>query len=66
MVGTAVVTRAAFHWQSDDWVPFVCYLVIAAIASGLKVQLPGIDGNMSVSFLFILIGISNYRFPKLW
>jgi diguanylate cyclase (GGDEF)-like protein/putative nucleotidyltransferase with HDIG domain len=64
MVGVAVVATAAFQWHPNDWARFVCYLVVALFASGLKVVLPGIDGTMSVNFLFILIGILELSFPE--
>jgi diguanylate cyclase (GGDEF)-like protein/putative nucleotidyltransferase with HDIG domain len=37
---------------------------VAALASGLKVQLPGIDGTMSVNFLFILLGVVELSLPE--
>jgi diguanylate cyclase (GGDEF)-like protein/putative nucleotidyltransferase with HDIG domain len=46
--------------QSGEWVDmsrFLCCLVLALLASGMKVSLPGVTGTMSVIFLFILIGI---------
>jgi diguanylate cyclase (GGDEF)-like protein/putative nucleotidyltransferase with HDIG domain len=46
-----------WHWQSADLTRFICYLAVALLASVLKVQLPGIDGTMSVNFLFILMGV---------
>jgi len=42
---------------SHDLLRFLCYLGIAVLSSGLKVNLPGVTGNMSVNFLFVLIGI---------
>ncbi|MBV8205736.1 MAG: diguanylate cyclase [Acidobacteria bacterium] len=47
----------ATHWQSSDVLHFICYLGVAMLASVLKVTLPGIDGTMSVNFLFILLGV---------
>ena len=55
---------ALWHWQSADLARFACYLVVAALASGLKVQLPGIDGTMSVNFLFILLGVMELSLPE--
>ncbi|HEY6765016.1 MAG TPA: hypothetical protein VI386_09600 [Candidatus Sulfotelmatobacter sp.] len=55
--GSIVLASAMLHWQSADLVRFGCYLAVAVLASGLKVQLPGIDGTMSINFLFILIGV---------
>ncbi|MGA2419603.1 MAG: HD domain-containing phosphohydrolase [Candidatus Acidiferrum sp.] len=40
-----------------DLGPFICYFILAMLASGMKIKLPGVTGTMSVIFLFILIGI---------
>ncbi len=56
-LGVVVLGYALAHWQSQDLTRFLCYLAVAVLASGLKVQLPGIDGTMSVNFLFILLGV---------
>jgi hypothetical protein len=52
------------HWESADPVRFIIYLLLAAVASTLKVRLPGITGSMSLNFLFILIGISQLSFSE--
>ena len=57
-VGFASITEGFIGWHCDDLARFICYLVVAAVASGLKVNLPSIKGTMSVNFLFILIGVS--------
>ncbi len=44
--------------ESKDPLLFLCYLAVALLCSTLKVRLPGITGTLSVTFLFILIGIS--------
>lgn len=36
----------------------IAYMLAALFAAGLKVSLPGITGTMSVSYVFILIGIA--------
>src|SRR5262245_39038549 len=64
LTGTGVLTYALWHWQSADFTRFICYLAIALLASGLKVQLPGIDGTMSVNFLFILLGVMELSLPE--
>ena len=63
-VGFAILITAAVRWHSPDLVRFLCYLAIAVISSKLKVSLPGIDGTMSVNFLFILIGILELNFSE--
>src|SRR6202034_3572551 len=63
-LGMVVMVHALLHWQSQDLMRFACYLVVAVMASGLKVQLPGIDGTMSVNFLFILLGVLELSLPE--
>src|SRR5215467_4833914 len=55
---------AFLHGQSTDRVKFVCYLVAAMLASSLKVSLPGIEGTLSVNFLFTLLGILELSLPE--
>jgi diguanylate cyclase (GGDEF)-like protein/putative nucleotidyltransferase with HDIG domain len=63
-LGMVVLCSALWHWQSADLTRFVCYLAVAVLASSLKVQLPGIDGTMSVNFLFILLGVMELTLPE--
>ena len=63
-LGAFVLGFALCHWQSADLARFVCYVAVAVLASGLKVQLPGIDGTMSVNFLFILLGVMELSLPE--
>jgi diguanylate cyclase (GGDEF)-like protein/putative nucleotidyltransferase with HDIG domain len=62
--GVVVLSYSLAHWQSHDLMRFGCYLLVAVLASGLKVQLPGIDGTMSVNFLFILLGVLELSLPE--
>src|SRR5579871_3091223 len=52
------------HWHSTDPVKFTCYLIAALLASSLKVSLPGVEGTMSVNFLFTLLGILELSLPE--
>src|SRR6201998_1157563 len=63
-IGAVSLAFSLWHWQSTDLTRFLCYLVVAVLASGLKVQLPGIDGTMSVNFLFILLGVMELSLPE--
>ncbi len=58
LLGAASMAWGAAHWDSHDLPRFLCYLATAALAAGLKVNLPGIPGTMSVGFLFVFIGIA--------
>jgi diguanylate cyclase (GGDEF)-like protein/putative nucleotidyltransferase with HDIG domain len=63
-LGMWALAHALLHWQSVDLARFVCYLLVAVLASSLKVQLPGIDGTMSVNFLFILLSVLELNLPE--
>src|ERR1700686_1361718 len=52
------------HWHSSDSLKFFCYLAVALLASFLKIKLPGINGTMSVNFLFILLGVLEMSFGE--
>ncbi len=62
--GVAVLVAACLHWQSGDLRKFVCYLLIAVVASTMKVKLPGVDSTMSVNFLFVLLGVVELSLPE--
>src|SRR2546430_1670893 len=62
--GTGVLLYAAINPISKNIAQFICYLLIAILASRLKVNLPGITGTMSVNFLFILLGILELSFTE--
>jgi len=63
-LGICVLADSLWHWQSVDLTRFVCYLLVAVLASSLKIQLPGIDGTMSVNFLFILLSVLELNLPE--
>src|SRR5579863_10785305 len=69
MAGTALGGCVGFalalsQWHSSDPLKFACYLLAALLASSLKVTLPGIDGTLSVNFLFTLLGILELSLPE--
>jgi len=57
LCGTGVLTYAILNGTSQNPLKFLCYLLVALIASRLQVNLPGITGTMSVNFLFLLLGV---------
>jgi diguanylate cyclase (GGDEF)-like protein/putative nucleotidyltransferase with HDIG domain len=63
-LGMWAMADSLWHWQSVDLARFACYLLVAVIASGLKIQLPGLDGTMSVNFLFILLSVLELNLPE--
>ena len=57
VAGATVLGTSLLHWHSDDLLKFGCYLLIAILASTMKVRLPGMESTMSVHFLFVLLGV---------
>jgi hypothetical protein len=62
--GTAILLLAAGSWTSSSLRQFVIYLGLTAIASTLKIRIPGIDGTMSPNFIFLLLGMTLCRFSE--
>ena len=62
--GAAVLATSLLHFHSHDPLKFACYLLIAILASTMKVRSPGIEGSMSVHFLFVLLGILELSLPE--
>jgi diguanylate cyclase (GGDEF)-like protein/putative nucleotidyltransferase with HDIG domain len=64
LCGPAVLAYGVYSFHADYLFKFIAYLVICMLASRLKVRLPGIDGSISVNFLFILLGIVELNFSE--
>lgn len=58
MIGSIVAVLGLLRWESSDLIRFVCFLLVAIVAAGLKVVVghPG-GGAMPINILFVLIGI---------
>lgn len=64
LAGSVCLVVAALQWHSSDPLKFTCYVIAALLASSLKVSLPGIEGTLSVNFLFTLLGILELSLPE--
>ena len=64
LLGASVFAYGMLTWHSEQLLRLAVYLIIAAVASGLKVSLPGVNGTMSVNFLFVLLGIVELNLPE--
>ncbi len=45
------------HWSSTDPAKFLCYVAVAIAVSFLRIKLPGVNGTLSVNFLFVFLGV---------
>src|SRR5271165_5284592 len=59
VISCGIAAFAAGFLQASWPAPsrFLCYLLVACLASGFKVGLPGINGTMSVNLVVILISV---------
>ena|SRR5579871_2553952 len=57
VLGMAVMVMAVVHWSSPDLLKYAGFLSIAILASGMRINVPGITGTLSLTFLFVLFGI---------
>ena len=62
--GVLCLVAGMYRWHSTDLVQFACYLVLTAVASGLKVVLPGFEATVSVNFIFFLLAFCNLSLPE--
>ena len=62
--GTLLLLLAAGSWSSSNLKQFAIYLGLAALASALKVRIPGIEGTISPNFVFLLLGMVALPFSQ--
>lgn len=64
-----VAGAAAILWTAANWVcsrpaMFAAYAAIGLVAAAWKVRLPGMSQTISLNFLFVLIGVSEFSLPE--
>lgn len=55
--GLAVCLHGIVTWRSSEPIEFAVLFALALLSGRLKVTIPGIKGTMSVSYVFLLMGI---------
>lgn len=55
---------AIAHPALNGYGEFLCYVAVVALTSTLKVTLPGIDGTLSVSFIFLFLGMLEMSYAE--
>jgi len=63
-IGGVVLALSLRNWSSSHLTAFIVYFIFSIAASMVKFTPPGIDGTYSLSFLFTLIGISEFTLPE--
>ena len=62
--GMACFVYAMAGWRCEYPLQYLCLLAVALPASALKVFLPGVTGTMSVSYVFVLLGMLDFSYPE--
>lgn len=57
--GLMAAAVAALQWRCDNPRDFALLLALGAIASALKLRIPGMTGSMTPGFVFVLMGTSS-------
>lgn len=52
------------RFSSASPLEFWCYFLVTVLTSGLKIRLPRVLATLSVSFLFILVGVVLFSLPE--
>jgi putative nucleotidyltransferase with HDIG domain len=58
--GAAILCHGMWTWSSVDAREYLIYVLIALVASNIKISLPSVKGTMSMNFVFVLIAISRF------
>ena len=63
-LGFGVVLLAARSWSPPSLKQFPIYLGLAALASTLKIRIPGIESTITPNFVFLLLAMNACRFSE--
>ncbi len=62
--GLALLASGLLQAEFPNLPRYLSYLLLALLASTLKIRLPRMTGTISPTFLFILIGVANFSFSE--
>jgi hypothetical protein len=62
--GLVVLLLAAESWSSTNLTQFTIFLALTALASTLKIRIPGIDSTITPNFVFLLLAINVWPFSQ--
>jgi diguanylate cyclase (GGDEF)-like protein/putative nucleotidyltransferase with HDIG domain len=62
--GMVCFAHAMAGWNCPHPLQYLCLLAVALPASTLKVFLPGVVGTISVSYVFVLLGMLDFSYPE--
>jgi len=63
-IGLVVLLLAADSWSSTNFTQFAVFLGLAALASALKIRIPGVESTITPNFIFLLLAINACPFSQ--
>ena len=64
LFGFAILAFGLSQWKHADPTRVIGYLLLAFLASGLKLRLPGIDSTFSLISVFVMTAVLELSFPE--
>ena len=58
-IGLAILAGTIMEWRTANMLQFGFYLVFVCLSSQMKVRIPGVNGTMSVNFVFSLLALTS-------
>lgn len=63
-LAATVLAAAIYRWNPENLRNAVLFFTLALLASAMKIRLPGLKGNISVNFVFVLAAIALFGFTE--
>ncbi len=57
ILGAGVVASFVSNWESADLLKYCGFLLMAIFSSGMRIRAPGMQGTLSLNFIFVLFGL---------
>src|SRR5262245_30495238 len=64
LLGFSSIAASLVTFHSAKPLQFLVFLVLASVASGLRLALPSRSGTLSINFLFCLVGLVELTQPE--
>jgi len=58
--GSLALGHGLWLWRSENLARYLTFTMVALVAGGMKVSLPSVTSTMSMNFIFMLIGVSEF------
>jgi hypothetical protein len=62
--GGAILAASIANWSGGVRISWTLYVLMAVMASQIRLRPPGVDGTFSLNFVFLLFGIAQFSLPE--